>query len=110
MFRQSTPPPHSCGWSPNYRRTVSNDECERCKLEDELILDTHVADQKKRARVYRPASATGAVRTTSDAEVTEPDDPALVRRETFIAPFDEVDLDSRLTPTLGLRRDSDDSR
>ena len=110
MFRPSTPPPHSCGWSPNYRRTVPNDECERCKLEDELILDTHVADQKKRARVYRPASATGAVRTTSDLAVPEPDDPTLVRRETFIAPSDEVDLDSRLLPTPSPRRHPDGSR
>jgi hypothetical protein len=106
MRRDSTPPPHTCGWSPHYRRTVSNDECERCKLEDELILDTQRFDQKKRARVYRPAPATGAVRTTSSADVAVPADPGLVRRRTFVAPVDGIDLDSTLVPASARRRET----
>lgn len=90
MRRESTPPPHTCGWSPHYRRTVSNDECERCRAEDELILDTQRVDQKKRARVFKPARASGAVRPTSDAGVAEPEEPSLVRRQTFVAPIEDV--------------------
>lgn len=104
MRRNSTPPPHTCGWSPHYRRTVSNDECERCKLEDELILDTQRFDQKKRARAYRPTPATGAVRTTSEAEAVTPVESGLVRRETFVPPVDGIDLDSTLVPASARRR------
>lgn len=67
-------------------------------------MDTHVADQKKRARVYRPAPANNAVRVTSDA-VSDPGHPSLIRRETFIAPIGGLDLDSKLFPAPGPRRD-----
>ncbi|KRB36409.1 hypothetical protein ASD93_10050 [Microbacterium sp. Root180] len=104
MFRDPPPPEHTCGWSPNYRRTVSNDECERCRAEDELIVDTQRADQKKRARIYRPARATAVDRPMSGAHAVTSIEPSLIRRQTFVAPLEEVELDSTHLPTIPPRR------
>lgn len=92
-MRRVDPPDHTCGWSPHYRRTVPNHECERCRLEDELILDTALVSQKKRAKVYRPARASHAVLPTSDF-VDDEDDPldgaaVELRRQTFVPVGDE---------------------
>lgn len=105
MFRDSPPPPHSCGWSPNYRRVVGNDECEQCRSEDELILDTQRADQRRRARVFRPARARGLARPTSEREIAGPSDSPLIRRRTFIAPLEDLELDSIHLPTIPPRLD-----
>lgn len=104
MFRDQAPPPHTCGWSPNYRRTVSNDECERCRAEDELILDTQRADQKRRARIHRPARASVVVRPMTETPVAASSEPSLVRRQTFIAPVEELALDSTHLPTIPPRQ------
>lgn len=104
MFRDPAPPEHTCGWSPNYRRTVSNDECERCRAEDELIVDTQRADQKKRARIYRPARATAVDRPMSEPRALTSNEPSLIRRLTFVAPVEEVELDSTHLPTIPPRR------
>lgn len=104
MFRDSPPPPHSCGWSPNYKRTVANDECERCKLEDELILDTQRADQKKRARMFRPAPAMITEMPMTEPQITRLPPPELVRRSSFIAPPVELALDSTHLPNIPPRR------
>lgn len=104
MFRESAPPEHTCGWSPNYRRTVSNDECARCRAEDEQILDTQRVDQKRRARIYRPARATAVVRPMSEAGSAPTPSPAMIRRQTFVAPVSEPELDSTLLPTIPPRR------
>ena len=100
MFRDPAPPEHTCGWSPNYRRTVSNDECPRCRAEDEQILDTQRADQKKRARIHRPARAAAIDRPMSEPRIGRADEAAPIRRETFIAPADEPALDSPHLPTI----------
>jgi hypothetical protein len=105
MLRDS-PPPHTCGWSPDDRRTIGNDECERCRAEDELILDTQRADQKRRARIFRPARATTVFRAASAGEAAAPSDSSIVRRRTYVAPLEEVALDSTHLPTLPPRRDA----
>ncbi|MFE7843605.1 hypothetical protein ACFUTX_00265 [Microbacterium sp. NPDC057407] len=104
MFGSPAPLEHTCGWSPNYRRTVANDECERCRAEDELILDTQRADQKKRARMYRPARARAVDRPESDVAVTRPAERSIVHRSSFVAPTFEVELDSPHLPTIPPRR------
>lgn len=86
-MRRAELPPHSCGWSPHYRRTVSNDECERCRAEDELILDTQRVDQRRRARIYRPARASEApapVSLAGGAGSGLEEAPGELRRQTFV--------------------------
>ncbi|MGN8553862.1 UNVERIFIED_CONTAM: hypothetical protein OHV15_14880 [Microbacterium sp. SLM126] len=83
---------------------MSNDECERCRAEDELIVDTQRADQKKRARIYRPARATAVDRPMSEAHAMTSNEPSLNRRRTFVAPVEEVGLDSTHLPTIPPRR------
>lgn len=109
MLRRQAPPPppHTCGWSPDEGRTISNDECERCLLEDQLVLDTQIVAQRKRARTFRPARARSADRRASEIEVgtTAPVQPAPLRRQTYIAPVVELDPDDTLFP-LSRRRDA----
>ncbi|MFB8145980.1 hypothetical protein ACFC1W_04455 [Microbacterium sp. NPDC056003] len=101
MFRDEAPPPHTCGWSPHYRRTVSNDECARCRAEDELILDTQRVDQKRRARLYRPARAAVVDPPMSEVAIARPGEQSLVRhRQTYVAPAEEVALDSTHLPSI----------
>jgi|GEM_PF-2942957 len=92
-MRRPELPPHSCGWSPHYRRTVPNDECARCRAEDELILDTQRVDQRKRARTYRPARARHAVGAAAgDSADRDASHEASVelRRQTFVPVGDEA--------------------
>lgn len=108
MLRRQAPPPppHTCGWSTAEGRTVSNDECERCQLEDQLVLDTQIVAQKRRARTYRPARATTVERPASEIDIgaTAPTQPRSMRRQTYIAPVVELDPDETLFP-LQRRRD-----
>ncbi|WZO55027.1 hypothetical protein MRBLWH7_003938 [Microbacterium sp. LWH7-1.2] len=86
-MRRAELPEHTCGWSPRYRRTVPNDECERCRAEDELIFDTQRFDQRKRSWIYRPARASNAVSAiaiTNGDDSTSREAPAELRRETFV--------------------------
>ena len=102
MFRSPAPPPHTCGQSAKDQRTASNDDCERCRLEDRLILDTQVADQKKRARTFRPEAA--RARRTARVPVSRAENgaapraqgEAVIRRSTFIPPVNGLDLDAKL--------------
>ena len=86
-MRRAQLPEHTCGWSPQHRRTVPNHECERCRAEDELVLDTQRFDQKKRSWVHRPTRAANVV---SAADIPSGDEPALdaeepeLRRVTFV--------------------------
>ena len=92
-MRRAQLPDHTCGWSPQYRRTVANHECARCIAEDEQILDTQQFDQRKRARIHRPARVSRVVSAldipragpsvANSAEATP-------RRETFV-PLGDAD-------------------
>ncbi|KQP71388.1 hypothetical protein ASF40_06330 [Microbacterium sp. Leaf288] len=86
-MRRAQLPEHTCGWSPQYRRTVSNDECERCRAEDELVLDTQRFDQRMRSWVHRPTRASQMVSAADIPAAGEPvldtEEPEL-RRETFV--------------------------
>lgn len=79
---------------------MSNDECERCRAEDELILDTQRVDQKRRARLYRPARAATVVRPLAEPQAASPAESSPLRRQTFIAPSEAVELDSTHLPTI----------
>ncbi|MFB7891606.1 hypothetical protein ACFC1I_05360 [Microbacterium sp. NPDC056044] len=86
-MRRAQLPDHTCGWSPQYRRTVANHECARCVAEDELILDTQKFDQRKRSWIYRPARVPRLVSAddipSGDSLAANGDEPA-PRRETFV--------------------------
>lgn len=92
-MRRAQLPEHTCGWSPQYRRTIPNDECERCRAEDELVLDTQRFDQRMRSWIHRPARVPhlvsaevipGGAMPAPDAEEPE------LRRETFV-PLGDTD-------------------
>jgi|GEM_PF-5666995 hypothetical protein len=87
---------------------ASNDGCERCLLEDKLVLDTQRFDQRVRSWVYRPArvrrTARVPLRTEARSTVPRGQNEAVIRRTTFIPPLNGLDLDAKLIPTTGRRR------
>jgi hypothetical protein len=72
---------------------VPNDECERCRAEDELVLDTQQFDQRVRSWVHRPTRASRVVDAAEIPSGTAPparEEHAELRRETFV-PLDDTD-------------------